>query len=153
MDIFARIKDDHEELKGLLSQISDTTDQAAKKRESLFGDLKTKLVTHAKVEEATFYEAMKQHGQGKMVMEGVNEHKIADSLLYELDAMPKDDAAWSAKFKAFKEALEHHIKEEEDAFFKAAQEAFDEDESEGLGEKFEERSEAVQPAITPIKAN
>lgn len=152
MDIFESIKSDHEELKDLLSRISDTTDQAAKKRETLFADLKTKLATHAKVEEATFYEAMKQHGEKAKVLEGVNEHKISDGLLYELDAMPKDDAAWSAKFKAFKEALEHHIKEEESEFFDTARNAFGEEESKELGDEFESRSDAVAPAITPIKA-
>jgi hemerythrin-like domain-containing protein len=54
------------------------------------------------------------------VLEGYQEHHVADLIIKELEAVATDDEQWGAKFKVLKENIEHHIEEEEGEMFRAA---------------------------------
>jgi|SRR5688572_1980818 len=54
------------------------------------------------------------------VLEGYQEHHVADLILKELHAVARGDERWGAKFKVLKENIEHHIEEEERRMFPAA---------------------------------
>ena len=52
-----------------------------------------------------------------IVLEGFQEHHVADIIVKELHQVAKDNEQWGAKFKVLKESLEHHIQEEEGEIF------------------------------------
>jgi predicted DNA-binding protein len=115
------LETDHRRLEGLLKKGEDLTDRAAKGRSELLDTITTELTAHELIEEKILYPALKPHAEAKeIVLEGYQEHHVADLIVKELHALSTTDERWGAKFKVLKENIEHHIEEEEDEMFKTA---------------------------------
>lgn len=151
MDIFSKLKTDHDNVKKILKKIEETSNNAGKTRETLFAQLKNELLAHSKVEEAVFYATLLPNKDLKEnVLEGLNEHRIVDMLLAELDSIPKDNPQWHAKFHFLKELIEHHVEDEEGEMFPKAKKALDDETAEELGELMTQREDAVKEALEPV---
>ena len=149
--IFEELKSDHDEIKDLLGKLANTTARAEKKRTELLEKLKLKLTVHAKVEEAVFYSPLREARKTRdVVLEGFNEHRVADGLLQELAIMPCDNDQWTAKLKLLKELVEHHIEEEENEMFSGARQTLKEDKATELGNQFRSRSRVIAAALEPV---
>ena len=149
-DIFDRIKQDPDKARDLIRKIENTTDRAAKTRQELFDTFKLELWTHNKVEEATFYSKLEQKGDEEESLEAKNEHHMINSMIEELDTMPKDNVEWGQKFHSLAELLDHHMKEEEGEFFDLARKDLSDKEADQLGQRFDSRKKVVKPALTPV---
>lgn len=137
MTIYEAIKEDHAKARGLLEEILGTTARGEKKRGELFGKLKTMLQEHNHGEEQTLYARLLQDRQAQEhVMEGMEEHHVADLLLQELAQLAKSDLHWHPKANVLREILEHHIKEEESTTFRQARQVLNREEAQQLGEQF-----------------
>lgn len=138
MQILQYLKKDHEEVKSLLEQLTNTSERATKKREQIFTKIKTELTAHAHAEERVFYEPLKEHEESKPdALEGDVEHKIVERLMEEMAAEPMGEETWTAKATVLKELVEHHVKEEESDFFKKARKLFSKQELEEMGAEME----------------
>src|SRR5438477_2324163 len=136
MDALSLLKADHTLVKGLLAELSSTTERSVKTRQELYGRIRSELTVHEIIEEEIFYPALKEHPKARdIVLEGYEEHHVVDMLMGELDATPVDDETWGAKAKVMKENIEHHIEEEEGEMFRDARAVFDRAELEELGER------------------
>lgn len=114
MNVYSLLKKDHKEVAQLFEQLMDTSNEAVKTRDKLFGQLKTELEIHTKVEESIFYPALKEPEKThEITLEAIEEHHVVDQLLGELDDMPKGSDEWIAKLTVLKENVEHHVEEEE----------------------------------------
>ena len=92
------------------------------------------LNVHELIEERILYPALKAHKQARqIVLEGYQEHHLADLIVSELRALAKDDEKWGAKFKVLKENVEHHIEEEESKMFRTARAVLSRDALNDLG--------------------
>ncbi|HET8727587.1 MAG TPA: hemerythrin domain-containing protein [Alphaproteobacteria bacterium] len=152
MDIYQRIRQDHETARGLLGRLTELPDGRADERDRLFDTLKRELWVHAKVEEAVFYAVLKEARRTRgESLEAFNEHHLINSLLDELDAMPRDNVAWTAKLGVLKEVTEHHLDEEEEEVFEEAGKVIDEDQAKRLGQAFDERKEQGLAALEPVE--
>jgi hypothetical protein len=141
-DAITLLENDHRRFEALLKQGEATTERAVKGRTELLNTLTTELNLHELVEEKILYPALKSHPEARdIVLEGYQEHHIADVLTRELLQLPSGDEQWGAKFKVLKESLEHHIKEEEREMFVKARGIFSREQLVRLGEE-----------ITTIKA-
>lgn len=58
------------------------------------------------------------------MLEGFEEHHVADVIVKELHALETSDEKWPAKFSVLKENIEHHIQEEEGEMFRTARGIF-----------------------------
>jgi hypothetical protein len=88
------------------------------------------------IEEKLLYPALKAHAEAReVVLEGFQEHHIADIIVKELHGVAKDDEQWGAKFKVLKENLEHHIEEEEGEMFRTARAVLSREELQTLGSR------------------
>lgn len=127
--LFRQLKQDHKEVKALLNEIDETTPRAVKKRQELILKLKENLIPHARAEEKVLYGHMREEDRELQVaaLEGHLEHKVVDVLIPELLELEPSTPLWQAKFMVLKEALEHHIKEEENEFFKKCEKNMDAD--------------------------
>ena len=135
MNAITLLKEDHKTLKKLLREGEDTTERAVKTRHQLLDRFTTELGVHERIEEKILYPALKKHEKAKdIVLEGYQEHHVADLLVKELHAMDVSDERWGAKFKVLKESIEHHIEEEEDDMFPKANQIFDARELNELGD-------------------
>ena len=121
MDAVTLLENDHRRFENLLKQGEETTERAVKGRTQLLDTITTELGIHELIEEQILYPALKEHPEAReIVLEGFQEHHVADLILKELHEVAKDDEQWGAKFKVLKESIEHHIKEEEGEMFVTA---------------------------------
>src|SRR3712207_5222693 len=135
-------------MKKLLEELASTTERGVKTREELFAKVKTELKLHATIEEESLYPALKEHPKAKeVVLEGYEEHHVADTILGELDGVPVDDERWGAKLSVLKENIEHHIEEEEEDMFEKARDIFDDDELEAMGERMQARKKTAEAEL------
>ncbi len=112
---------DHRHLEKLLERAQKTDARSLKQRTALLGAIITALDIHEAIEEQLLYPALKAHAEARdIVLEGYQEHHVADVIVGELQGMRKDDERWGAKLKVLKESIEHHIGEEEGEMFRTA---------------------------------
>ena len=150
MNALDLLEEDHKKMKKLLEDLDSTTERGVKTREELFAKVKTELKIHETIEEEILYPALKEHPKAKeIVLEGYEEHHVADTILSEIQDVPVDDERWGAKLSVLKENIEHHIEEEEDEMFKKARDIFEADELEQMGTRMEERKKAVEAELVP----
>jgi hemerythrin-like domain-containing protein len=127
-DFFNLLKEEHSEVKNILTQLSKTEQGDSKKREELFMELKNNLLPHMNGEESYFYPALKEHEDArKKALESLEEHHAAKTILDELDRLGKGEESWGAKLNVMKELIEHHIEEEQEEVFKKAEKDLDHD--------------------------
>ena len=120
---------EHRRFEELLKQGEDTTERARATRRDLLATLTAELNAHELMEEKVLYPALQAHPQARdVVLEGFEEHHVADLIVKELHDVSTNDEAWGAKFKVLKENIEHHIQEEEGNMFRLARGIFSREE-------------------------
>lgn len=125
-ELFELLQEDHDKVRSILDDLTETSDSAQRTRESGFKKLKDTLIPHMRAEEQAFYSALQEHAEAREVaLEALEEHHVAETVLGELSDMDMHNDRWSAKLQVFQEILEHHIEEEESEVFDAAEEVFD----------------------------
>jgi hypothetical protein len=144
MDALTLLKNDHDKVKKLLSELESTTERAVKTRSELFATIKGELTIHETIEEEIFYPALMDTAKTREItLEGYEEHHVVDLLMGELEELDVQDESWGAKAKVMKENIEHHIEEEEGEMFTKTRQVFDRDELETLGERMQARKESA----------
>ena len=137
-DAINLLEADHRRLEDLFKQGEDTTGRATKKRREILERLTRELNAHEVIEEKILYPALKQHPAAKdIVLEGLEEHHVADVIVKELVKVSPGDEQWAAKFKVLKENIEHHIEEEEGKMFRSARGIFSREELREMGARME----------------
>ena len=133
-DPIVLLETDHRRFEALLKQGEETAERGVKIRTSLLKTLTAELNVHEAIEEKILYPALEPHQEAReIVLEGYQEHHVADLLLNELHALARSDEQWGAKFKVLKESIEHHIQEEERQMFRIARAVLGRDELTDLG--------------------
>jgi hemerythrin-like domain-containing protein len=138
MEIYEVLKEDHRNLKALLGQLvlCGTVDDS--KRKNLIQLIRDEMVPHSRAEEAVFYNFLKQFETTKgLVHHSYAEHLEAEALLRSLQIMEALDANWTKTAYKLKDALEHHIEEEEQRVFPMAEMIISETESQLMAKAFE----------------
>ena len=130
---------DHEEVKKLFRQFEEAGKRAYKKKQGIAEQVIQKITVHSQLEERIFYPAVRaKAGQetGDMILEGIEEHRVADFMMERLKQTEPTDETYDAKFKVLVEGVEHHVKEEEGQVFPEAKKAVGDD-LESLGAQME----------------
>ena len=135
MDALELLKQDHQEVKKLLTAATETEDKKEQKR--LFKEIKTELETHARLEETIFYPAVREHKElASMVFESLEEHRQVKTLLRDLGRITPGSDKFKAKLKVLNDDVEHHAEEEEEGkMFPKVRKAFSSEELEDLGQE------------------
>jgi len=141
MNAIDLLKADHERAKGILSQLSESTERGVKKRTELLNKLEMEISIHTRLEEEILYPAYKKAGgkeQDVMYYEAKEEHRTVDSLvLPDLKHTDPSTPEFAGRVKVVKELLEHHIEEEETEMFPQAKKLLGKAELEELGTQME----------------
>lgn len=133
-DAITLLETDHRRLEDLLKQGEDTTERAAATRAQLLKTITAELGVHELIEEQLLYPALKKYPEARdIVLEGFQEHHVADLIVKELQDVATDDEQWGAKFKVLKENIEHHIEEEEGPMFRTARGVMSAEDLQALG--------------------
>ena len=146
MNIFNKIKTDHQEARDIMDNIIKTRDND--ERFELFQQLKVAILSHAKSEEKTFYKALNVNRELKDETPHLkHEHKDAENIFHEIDKEKLNSPEWWEKFGEVRKALLHHMEEEEKEIFPEARKEIDAERAKELGEEMEELQEAIKPEI------
>ncbi|WP_412561267.1 hemerythrin domain-containing protein [Winogradskyella sp. MIT101101] len=136
MTIYEAIRRDHDIQRNLLDKLVDTSGDTAKRKE-LFKALRKELTIHANAEERHFYkpliptEMMQEHAR-----HGIAEHHEIDELIEQLEDTEMDSSAWLKIAKNLKEKVEHHLDDEEHAFFQLSGKVLSEKQKKDLANKY-----------------
>jgi hypothetical protein len=134
-DFFEVLKNDHEEVKGIMEKLKDSFGE--KERVDLLNKLKEEIEPHMEAEENVFYSVLTDEEESKdHALEAIEEHHVAKMVLRELDKNNKAGDRWKAKMSVFKELVEHHIEEEEGEIFESAQKVLSEGRLSDILERF-----------------
>lgn len=144
-DAITLLINDHRELQDLLKRGEETGDRAARERKSLLDTIAAKLTVHETIEEKVLYPALESHPETRdIVLEGLQEHHVADLIVKELYDTSTSAEEWSAKFKVLKENIEHHIEEEEGEMFRNARGVMSEQELLDLGARMSDMKRSLE---------
>ena len=139
MNAIDLLKADHERVKALLNQLSETTERAVKKRTDLLAKLEMEVTLHTRLEEEILYPAFKKAGgkdEEKMYYEAKEEHRTVDSLVIpDLKETDPGTPEFAGRAKVVKELLEHHIDEEESEMFPLAKKLLGKEALDAMGEQ------------------
>ncbi|MDD2054208.1 hemerythrin domain-containing protein [Pseudomonas putida] len=139
MNAIDLLETDHERVKAILAQLSESTDRAVKKRTDLVAKLEMEITIHTQLEEQILYPAFKEAGgkeEDEMYYEAKEEHRTVDSLvLPDLKSTDPTKPEFAGRAKVVKELLEHHIEEEETEMFPKARKLLGNKKLDELGEQ------------------
>ena len=151
MNAIELLKSDHVKMRGLLTELTETTARAEKTRTQLLAKIRLELDAHAAIEEEIFYPAFQKAGKKsddeEMYFEALEEHRAAgDLVLPDLLATDVTSDQFSGRAKVLKELVEHHAGEEEKEMFPRARELLSKEELTDLGERMAQRKEELLAA-------
>lgn len=132
------LENDHEVIKELLDQLTSATNS---KRADVLELLKGVLTIHNATEENLVYPAINKVAGSKLESQHLyHETAEADVLFFELDSLLKEgnDDEFARKAVKFREAVLHHIDEEENKAFPRLEESADPQNAETLAESMRE---------------
>lgn len=156
MNAIDLLKADHEKVKSILSQLSESTDRAVKKRTELLEKLELEVSIHTQLEEEILYPAYKAAGgkaEAEMYYEAKEEHRTVDSLvLPDLKGTDPTSPEFAGRVKVIKELLEHHIEEEETDMFPHAKKLLGKAKLDELGDQMLTLKASLKKNLTTSKA-
>ncbi|NBB16839.1 hemerythrin domain-containing protein [Caulobacter sp. SLTY] len=150
-DVFGRLVEDHDRHRALLSMIEQTTG-ASEERKTLFLELTKELKAHAAAEEQALWSTvMRNPKTTDFARHAVAEHKEIDEMLADLAARDMASPGWLRRFANLKDEYLHHIREEEQEQFVAAEEHLAAQDIKHLRAVFERRKAAEKAEATVEK--
>lgn len=139
MDIYALLKKDHRTVAELFEKLeaarSDNT------RQELLMTIEEELLLHAKTEEATFYAALENISETHLkdlMPEAESEHDEVRAFFERIRAAKMGSAKWFMLIGGLKQAVEHHVEEEEKLIFTYAKKTLDQTQAIELAKQMQE---------------
>lgn len=153
--IFGTLVEDHDKHRMLLAQLAETSG-ASPERAALFEELTYELKGHAAAEEQALWSTiLRKPPVTEDARHAVAEHKEIDDMLNDLAATDMASPGWLRKFSTLREEYLHHIKEEEQEQFVAAEQHLTAEDRKYMDEVFQRRkaAEKDKAEITPKQAS
>ncbi|KAF3890311.1 MULTISPECIES: hemerythrin domain-containing protein [Nostocales] len=133
-DILALIEIEHRQIEQLFAKV-----EQAEKIEiyNYFNQIYKALNLHTRTEEIVFYPAMQEYQETrKYIQEAEEEHEEANLLLEKIKNLKPTDSEFNVKINKLKEAVQHHVEEEESEIFSAVRKCMKEEQLVKLGQEF-----------------
>lgn len=141
-DIFGRLVADHDKHRALIAMIEETTSGDPEQRKRLFEEFAKEVQSHAAAEEQALWSSIlrvpETTGDAR---HAVAEHKELDDLIADLAARDYGSPGWLRRFAALKEEYLHHIAEEEQEQFVAAEKVLADKDLKYMRKVFERRKQ------------
>jgi hypothetical protein len=122
----------------LFARLAETSDGAVKTREKLFAELKDELELHTSLEEQHLFPVLRRNAETKeLVVDAVRDNRELRAKLAELEALPKNDAAFPEQLKELQKTFRQHARDDKRELLPAVQRALSEEQVQGVTEKME----------------
>jgi iron-sulfur cluster repair protein YtfE (RIC family) len=131
----------HDVLRGLLTQLEETTDEQGKERKKLLDDLVSELGVHVRIEDELFYPAVEKVTPLLAISQA--EHRAIDDQLAVVLRTDTGGPDFATEVKMLAATLHHHAGEEERLMFPQSH-ALGEEALEALGTQMEQRKRQLE---------
>jgi hemerythrin superfamily protein len=141
MNAITLLERDHRTVEGIFDQLEKLKgDASSRKKKELCEKLVKELSIHSAIEEMIFYPEVKRNvGEAKeIVLESLEEHNVVKWELDALQSMKIDDERLDAKIKVLKDAVMHHVEEEETGLFPMVREEMEASKLNDIGKRLEQ---------------
>lgn len=146
-DVFGRLVEDHDKHRALIAMIEETTSGNPDQRKMLFEEFCKEVQSHAAAEEQALWSTvMREPSTTDDARHAVAEHKELDDLMADLAARDYSSPGWLRRFAALKEEYLHHVGEEEQEQFVAAEKTLSASDLKYMRRVFERRKKAEKAA-------
>ena len=147
-DIFGRLVADHDEHRALIAMIEETSGDSPDRRR-LFDEMVREVSAHAAAEEQALWSVVLRNPETtEDARHAVAEHKQIDELIEELQEADMSSPGWLSHFAKLKHKYLHHIREEEQEQFVAAEKHLSEADIAHLRATFERRKAAEKADLS-----
>lgn len=142
MNIFEALRQDHDQQRRLIDQLTDTHGDSQARRD-LLAQTKTALQAHAAAEERCFYIPLMESDQTQeKARHSVAEHHELDELIETLEATDPASPGWLAHARNLQHTLVHHLDEEEQEVFQMAGKVLSEQRKQTLATQYRNEMQA-----------
>ena len=146
-DVFGRLVEDHDKHRALIAMIEETTSGNPEQRKMLFEEFVKEVQSHANAEDQALWSTvLREPSTTDDARHAVAEHKTLDKLMADLAARDYANPGWLRRFAALKEEYLHHIGEEEQEQFVAAEKTLSASDLKYMRKVFERRKKAEKAA-------
>jgi len=136
MDILDLIRKDHRQIANLFSELERTGN--TQKLYGYFNQLYEEISLHTEVEEKIFYPVISNYQNTERLLdEAQKEHNEIKQMLEDIESFSPISEEFKQKLSELKQAIKHHVQEEENEVFTQVQEWMSKAEREQLGNEFE----------------
>lgn len=141
--IYDILKIEHRDVKRLFKQIVDEE----RFQENIYSQIKTALQLHMAGEEKLLYPRLENNAETRVIaLESFEEHELGKKLINDIDSSTDMDDKF-AKLKVLSEAINMHVKEEEDELFKKAKRVLNDEEERVIAHDFMREKMANMPKM------
>lgn len=134
-EIYDVLKNEHDQVKDLLSKIGDSRD--AQNTSQLMAQLRSALVPHMKAEEKVVYSALQKDNKTKsLAIQSQKEHQAAEKILNEMANMSGDNPRFQASFNMLNQSIRTHLENEEGPLFSAAKDVLNDQQARRLAQNY-----------------
>ncbi|HXG91677.1 MAG TPA: hemerythrin domain-containing protein [Blastocatellia bacterium] len=148
MNAIELLKKDHKEATGLMDQI-ETADKGDRSAKDLFMRLKHALTLHTQMEEQIFYPALRNHEETRdMIEESLKEHQEVDQILAEMTNLNPHNDDFIDKLSELRDAVEHHVDEEENEMFPKAEKVLGQSRLDEMGRQMQQMKQSKSATAT-----
>ena len=138
MNAIELLMQDHKEAASMMDQL-ETADKGDRSARTVFLQLKEALTLHTQAEEQVFYPALKNHEETKdMIPESLEEHQEVDQILAEMSSLSPGDDDFMDKLTELRDAVEHHVEEEENEMFPKAEQILGQNRLQEMGRQMQQ---------------
>jgi hemerythrin-like domain-containing protein len=151
-DPVAIIKNDHRAVEELFREFETAGEDAVSTKHAIALDICEELTKHAEMEESLWYPKI-QDALGRddaLIPEALAEHEVAKSLIAEIEAMDEGNPNLEAKITVLKEAIEHHVAEEETEMLPRAEDALSEEDLAAIGDEMDNHKRKESEVLMEI---
>lgn len=141
--IYDILKIEHKDVKRLFKQIIDEE----RFQENVYNQIKTALSLHMAGEEKLLYPRLENNAESRTItLESYEEHDVGKKIINDIDNTTDLDAKF-AKLKVLSEAIDMHVKEEEDELFKKAKRVLSDEDERTIAKNFIDEKMANMPKM------
>ncbi|MGO4524678.1 phasin family protein [Microvirga sp. 2MCAF35] len=127
----------------LFEKLLATSDNAVKSRERLFADLQEELRLLATLQEQHLLPVLRRHGMDDLVRQALDDNEETNTLLTDLERMPKNTGEFLSKVAELRRVFQQHIRDDRKELLPAVLKVLSDDEAEAVAQKVEDEVAAV----------
>ncbi|MFL6213940.1 MAG: hemerythrin domain-containing protein [Blastocatellia bacterium] len=139
---------DHQEASAMMDRI-ESANAGDPSVMMTFNQLKEALTLHAEIEEQIFYPALRNNDETEdQIEESFEEHQEVKDLLAEMSGLQGGNDEFISMMSDLRDAVEHHVEEEENELFPQAQQILGDSRLQEMGEQMMQMKQGKSATAT-----